>query len=319
MNPPRNWEYTAKFDPNREPVQKYLPEDIVELLQHLNEKERGAIMRGELLESDRAKYFGFRPEDLIRSGCIEDENVKPNNLTCEVHPIFHKDHWPALSQVVYDFLLPSLRLATLFLLHPRLAQFWVTLVYGERVVDPIKTEQSGYLSTRVIDLEPNEENHAAFKDFLNKIGTEQACISFHFSRGSGPLATARHCFGATNYIHYLEVARSMYPVDWKKNPHDRPWHAPITLSADFYASITKRVLHGFVSPESCVHDPFLACLTDWKPEENQRLRFYLFFTVTLVHEVAHAISFIELSRPGRTERAECKEAAVRTKYRKAHR
>ena len=263
MSAPPGWEHELESDPNYRPTGMiFTPEEVLDTLQHMNERDLDQALRGEMISSERQKLFGFKPEDLIRYGCIFDESVKSNNLTNEVHALFSKDHWPGLPQVVYDFLLPSLRLATNFLLHPLLAKFWVTLAFGERVVDTEVSARFGFDKKRVIDVEPTEENLNQLHKFFDYLGKETQCISYHFSTEQNALSTTRECFGLTNFVSRYELpGNSQYPKDWQNVPGepDRPrlWHAPITLNYDFYASIAKRIQHGFVSN---IAQPSISCV-----------------------------------------------------------
>ena len=308
---------SIKHDAQWRRLLKLSPEDVVEAIEALEQRDFDANVRGQLVACERSKYFGFKPEDLIRYGCIIDDNVKPNNLTCKVHPIFHQKHWPGLPQIAYDFLLPSLRLSTNLLNHPLLSRFWVTLLYGERIDDSALTARTGIRQQRILDVRPTPENIRRFRDFIDRIGRETECISFHFSNKTDhPLTAGRDCFGVSNYVHHSEVRdRSMHPKDWKVpeqasgEPQHRLWHAPISLSYDFYASITKRVMHGFVSPRAITPLSHVL-LTSLKPDENQRLRFNLFFAATLIHEVVHGIHFIELNNPARNIDVDCTDKAL---------
>ena len=67
--------------------------------------------------------YGFRAAEINSSGAIFTHNCQMSNLTNEIHPLLSRNRFDDTPDAIYDQLVPSLRLASLFLTQPVLHGF----------------------------------------------------------------------------------------------------------------------------------------------------------------------------------------------------
>ena len=239
--------------------------------QELSQREDQLLAAGTLpLDFQQSRFYGFNPEELLEAGAIFDADTTPTNLVGDVHSIFEHSHWFELPPSMYTFMMPALRLATKFLTHASTSQFWHALFKGERINDIAMSLKYGYVRQRILkDVPVDADTFKLTQDYLRYYGEKTRCISFHFSIPGTALETGKSCHGITNFIHHSHLPEVLHPSDWRAQPvpAKRPYHAPTTLSYEYYVNMARRMNLGF-------------------PDENQRLRFYFALATTICHEVS---------------------------------
>ena len=83
------------------------------------------------------------------------------NLTCEIHPIFARKYWFAISDGEYEQFKPALQLTTMFMNTPASLGFFATSLFGERTYEEYASEKEGEKKFRVHIL--NEARLTPFK------------------------------------------------------------------------------------------------------------------------------------------------------------
>ena len=238
-----------------------------------------------LTNSGERVHYGFRGEELITAKALslDYRPIKPNNLDIDIHPLLRLDHWNNTPDDIYEVLKPALRLATMFLSNERCMRWWSCMLLGEREPDISGTMLLGQPVQRIkapVPITPGNSFKAI--EYLREKGEdvvegEGHLISFRFRDDLWhPFPEgARVCFGITSHIGSWEgplpLERKWTEIFTKKKMN----RAIVRLHADFYVEACK--------------------LRDLKyPDENQKLRFYLFFAVILCHEIAHAIEVTDI-------------------------
>ena len=226
------------------------------------------------IKFDDVSMIGWNPEELIKCGVIEEKNVKPNDLTGDIHPLFAYDHWIDTPKEVYDAWAPAMRLATKFITEPFAMKYWTTLLFGKR--EQITFNEMYGLGRQAIEdwVDVTPEKFIYASDYLDNLGRNHNLITFRFSeenrrREEGQEYESEGIFATTQH-HYMHEY-----LKWKVKPEDlRPRsvgvspyrRCPITLDSDFYV-IALRLLRIKYN------------------EPNLVLRQYFDFAVTLTHEV----------------------------------
>ena len=215
------------------------------------------------MSTKRYQRYGFRPEELLAAGALYSPNAKPSNLTNVIHPFFHRSHFDDTPDIIYDQLVPGLRLATMFLTQPVCCQYWVTLAKGERKQDWSTSNRLGRHCLRIskdVPLTPVNANEVI--EYIKKL--DNASI-IHIT------------FKKDLYLHkpkdVLASTRGVCDVDFEV-PHGltfKPKRSHICLHQDFYTAANK--LSKLKHP-----DPALV------------LRFHFFLACNLIHEIAHAVN-----------------------------
>ena len=231
--------------------------------------------RGASLRSGIPRVFGFKPEDLIRAGIKEKMNVKPNNLTADIHPILQPNHWYSVPDDVYNTLTPGLRLASTLLTHPCAMQFYIDLLFGERVLDYAKTIENDSPQQRIPDTLENNKQHAKeAMDYIRQLGSmnlpEHGDLwSFTFDEHLDPDQDGSRCFG---YYHNVKAQSDLVQTNREiverhlANLPSGLQRSRIALHGDLYVEAKK--------------------ITDTQSyPEDQKLRYYFFFATVLLHEV----------------------------------
>lgn len=215
------------------------------------------------ISTNRYQRYGFRPEELLAAGVLYSPNAKPSNLTNEIHPFFHRSHFDDTPDIIYDQLVPGLRLATLFLTQPICCQYWVTLAKGERKQDWTTSNRLGRYCLRIskdVPLTPANANEVI--EYIKKL--DNASIIHITFKKDLYLQKPKDVLAST---------RGICDVDFEV-PHGltfKPKRSHVCLHQDFYTAAKK--LSKLKHP-----DPALI------------LRFSFFLACNLVHEIAHAVN-----------------------------
>jgi len=231
-----------------------------------------------LTNSGERVHFGFKGEELIsaKALALDYRPIKPNNLDVPIHPLFQLDHWNNTPDDVYRVLKPALRLATMFLRQERCMRWWSIMLLGEREPEILGAERSWHPAQRIkapVSITPGNSFQAI--EYLHEKGEdvvegEGHLVSFRF------IEKLTDCSGKGSYYGYTKKVGA-----WEGSlPLEQEWMDHFSKKK-MHRTIVK--LHGDFYNEACK----LRALRF--PDENQKLRFYLFFAVTLCHEVAHAI------------------------------
>ena len=250
--------------------------EILEKRERLGVRDSQLTQRG-VLRSPVPRFFGFKPEDLIKYDILEKEYVESNNLTTDIHPMLIRNHWTNVPDDVYDTLLPALRLVSMFLTHPCAMQFFIDLLFGERELDWDKIIETEVPQQRIpFNLSNNDKQSAGAIDYLRKIGSaidpEHGNIwNFKFNIKLDPEDNGFRCFG---YNRNPRGGSDQAPANKdlvERYLADLPTglqRVAIILHGDFYV-VAKKIL-------DTKHYP-----------EDQKLRFYFLFASVLMHEVRH--------------------------------
>ena len=249
-------------------------EDIVDRRVQAAQRD-GRPGRGNSLRSGIPRVFGFKPEDLMMAGIKEKMDAKPNNLTADIHPMLQPNHWYSVPDDVYNALTPGLRLASTLLTHPCAMQFYIDLLFGERVLDYEKTVKDDSPQQRIPDTLINNNRHANEAiDYIRQLGS--ICLpehgdlwSFSFEEHLDPDQDGSRCFG-----YYHNVIAQSDLVQTNREIVDRHLaQLPSGLQRSRIA------LHGDLYVEA-------KKIADTKSyPEDQKLRFNFFFATVLMHEV----------------------------------
>ena len=201
--------------------------------------------------------FGFEPEELVKKGAIDlPDWIPPKQSSCsldnEVLSLFRKDNFDSNCHDVYGVLLPSLRLASLLMIHPIVSQYWHTLCFGQRDVDTsVPGAEDGRPARRI--RKPyhwTAKGEERIKQMINQLSD---MIKFTFTaKMQGEKRYAEHAV--------LQASWPLRPANDSK----------ITFLEDTY-TVAKKI-------------------SDMGPHADpaQVLRFNFFFAIVLVHEIAHA-------------------------------
>ena len=215
------------------------------------------------MSTKRYQRYGFRPEELLSAGALYSPNARSSNLTNDLHPFFHRRRFDDTPDIIYDQLVPGLRLATMFLTQPVCCQYWVTLAQGQRTHDVAMSKKLGRKCLRIPENVPlTMKNAREVIEYIKKL--DEASI-IHFS------------FRKDLYLNrpkdVLARTRPVCDVDFEipEGLAFRPKKSHVCLHHDFYTAAHK--LSKLVHP-----DPALI------------LRFNFFLACNILHEMAHAIN-----------------------------
>ncbi|MCJ1248372.1 hypothetical protein MMC30_005589 [Trapelia coarctata] len=253
--------------------------DRVFSLKHMWEGNPEMNNRSWLTNSGEQVHFGFKGEELVaaKALALDYRPIKPNNLDGPIHPIFRLYNWNNTPDDIYEVLKPGLRLATMFLSQERCMRWWSTILLGQREPDILGAQRTWHPAQRIkvpVPITPGNSFQAI--EYLHEKGEdvvkgEGHLLSFRFNDklaecGLNGLAI----YGYTKKVGPWE---GLLPTEkeWMDHFSKKKMHRTIVrLHGDFYREACKLQALKY-------------------PDENQKLRFYLFFAVCLCHEVAHAI------------------------------
>ena len=233
--------------------------------------------------------FGFKPEELISSGALQTLGPLPNNLTIPIHPLLQRDNWHNTPDEIFKFLEPALRLASCFFREPLACQWWCTWRYGHREVDSQRVAMNGvpvqYISKAV---ENSEANCVEVIEHLHKLGTITA-------PGEGRLLSIRwygdsFVWEEEEDIELRTACGYMAPRLLSRHPFSaghQYLRVGISMHKNFYIAADR-------------------LMNTKNPDPDIILRFNLFFMVTLLHEVSHALGTMDMYR-GKTRPSCCSE------------
>lgn len=226
---------------------------LLEYRRHWQQQNVEGLMAGTLLGQKR-KNYGFRPEEVVSSGSIETSSCRSSNLRCPIHAIFQLKNFDDCPNYIYDEFKPALRLASLFITAPALISYWVTLAYGERILDVELAVRSGHATYRIAHpVPPTSDKAAKVQGLFLKLAQH---IHFSFRRWA-EMEDSDGCWGSEHQA----------PSQGFRDPWTT--ESSVRLNTAFFV-IAKRY------SQLPFHD------------EASRLRFNLFFAVNICHEIAHA-------------------------------
>ena len=228
-------------------------------------------------DEEAPQRHGFLAEDVINYGAIQMSGARHPNLTNQIHPIFHHNAFDGCEDDVYEQLTPALRLASMFLTQPSCAQFWVTLAYGERLVDQKMTSRMGRLQHRITnDLKFSIDQATKVTDYIQKIAAK---YRVHFTFVQRMMADGVKWAGVTQKVENFSCDAEWSP-NQKRDPTDPDLLRIHTrLSSDWYVAAKKLSKLKF-------------------PDTAQLLRFNFGFAVLITHEICHAIELAHIrTRP----------------------
>ena len=234
----------------------------------------GSISR----ERGRIRGNGFRPTEVMASGALNCFPLRTNDLSYAVHRIFRFENFINCERKVYEELTPALRLASIWLTHPSCRSFFLTILFGKRYIDAEETLKRKSLTTRVdrFEVAPNDQLEIVFDRYMGHMADHS---SFEFDKTIWP-----DCEDVDKAYGCAETFNSFPGIFLGDDV--RPWSesAKFHIMHDFYT-----MAHKFAAMKY--------------PDEAARLRFYFFFAVNIVHEVAHgietrsrAVHFLQLRR-----------------------
>lgn len=206
------------------------------------------------------RRYGFRPEELLWTGALDLDGVKPSDLDIEIHPLLSHDNFDDCPQEVYNQLMPACRLATMFLTKDVCMQYWVTLAKGTRENDIGKTISSGVRQERIREDVPlTAANVAEIRRYLMDLQQAENPIRFTFQ----PAMPLQNAYAASSSICDYNFKHRLHPGRQFR-------HALIFLHQDYYTTAVRLSQLQY-------------------PDEAQKLRFNFLLANTLVHELAHAV------------------------------
>ncbi|KAI9670588.1 MAG: hypothetical protein M1831_005808 [Alyxoria varia] len=231
-------------------------EEILESISHF--KEAINVLKDNFdLDGYDEEGFGFDPVELIMKSAIDFPHWIPkdelsNDLDVELLSMFHIDNFEKNCHDIYPILTPGLKLATLFLTHRSISQYWHTLCFGDREIDPHSQHTMDWQQARRIRHPVNwsRQGEERIRDMMDLLSHH---LTFSFTaKMSADHRYAEHC---------------MLPVSWPIRPSKQN---RIVFLQDTY-TVAKKI--SDIAPFA---DP------------AQVLRFNFFFAVVLTHEIAHA-------------------------------
>ena len=228
-------------------------------------------------DEEAPQRHGFLAEDVINHGAIQLAGARYPNLTNKIHPVFQRNAFDGCEDDVYEQLMPALRLASMFLTQPTCAQFWVTLAYGERLVDQKMTSRMGRLQHRIPkDLTVSIDQATKVTDYIKKIAAE---YRVHFTFVQRMMVDGVKWAGVTQKVENFSC-----DVEWSPNQKRGPADPDLLrihtrLSSDWYVAAKKLSKLKF-------------------PDTAQLLRFNFGFAILITHEICHAIELAHIrTRP----------------------
>ena len=105
---------------------------IIGCLQELQRNLRKEKQEGRSIPQAWIEKCGFDPHELVNSQVICMPDLQQCNLRGDVHALLEYRHWIDVDFQMYEFLRPSLLLATRFLTDAVDSRFWMTMFFGER-------------------------------------------------------------------------------------------------------------------------------------------------------------------------------------------
>ncbi|KAF1356361.1 hypothetical protein BDV97DRAFT_394289 [Delphinella strobiligena] len=219
-----------------------------------------ATLRARVDHGKRSRY-GFSPKQVLKTAIhpAKGSLYEQNTLSNKVHPIFAHNRFVHCPVDIYNVLTPALRLATLFLTDPTSSTYFLTLAFGEREVCEATLAIIGCEVHRIRDDVPWSAELATEFDKQVLEMVKYVDIGFDF------LDPLSRIYGT---MFACDIRRRL-PLDDRQRLFSR-----INLHTDFYTTAKRLVLLGTNAEPAMV------------------MRFYFFFAVNIVHEVAH---FLELS------------------------
>lgn len=215
---------------------------------------------------------------LHHEGYIDIKDIEQINraeLLCnEVHPIFDIAHWMSPTEFHMDSFFEeiqlSLRLATLLITHDDMLDWWVRLKYGRPEYDG---KGRIYLKEN-----PEEKNSNAKDQVRSDLFFLAGKIKFTWLTEPGG------CVG-TFYATMEDLAKSLERNVMSKpngtRSENRFWFNPFSASPGYIIAF----------PLYKYYDLMETRLGDSEVEQSLRFRRLLFFTITMVHELAHALTY----------------------------
>lgn len=228
-------------------------------------------------DEEAPQRHGFLAEDVINYGAIQMPGARYPNLTNKIHPIFQRNSFDGCEDDVYEQLIPALRLASMFLTQPTCVQFWVTLAFGERLVDQKMTSRMGRLQHRIAkDLEVSMDQATKVTDYIKKMAAK---YRVHFTFVPRMMVDGIKWAGVTQKVENFSCDAEWLP-NQKRDPTDPDLLRIHTrLSGDWYVAAKKLSKLKF-------------------PDTAQLLRFNFGFAVLITHEICHAIELAHIrTRP----------------------
>lgn len=240
------------------------PEDFYKLREQcklLDKRKRAAGLLP--MSTKQYQRYGFRPEELLSAGALYSPNAKTSNLNNKLHPFFHRSRFDDTPDIIYDQLVPGLRLATMFMTQPICCQYWVTLANGQRKHDFKTSNRLGRACLRIYkDVPLNLENATEIIEYIRKLD-DASIIHFTFKKNLY-LNTPKDVLART---------RPVCDVDFEipEGLTFRPKRSHVCLHHDFYTAAKKlsRLKH---------------------PDPALLLRFNFFLACNILHEMAHAVN-----------------------------
>ena len=220
---------------------------------------------------------GFLAEEIIRKGAVDLPGARLPNLTNAIHPLFQRDAFDGCEDDVYEQFLPAVRLASMFLTHPTCAQYWVTLAFGERVIDSTMSTRMGRLQHRIPrDLKISTENARKVSQYLLEIGKNyRVHFTFVHRMRSGDMKWA----GVTQKVRDYSCDAEWSADTRREDARSDLLRIHTRLSSDWYVAAKKLSKLKF-------------------PDTAQLLRFNFGFATLLTHEICHAIELAHIrTRP----------------------
>jgi len=227
------------------------------------------------LWNQKISRFGFDGKELHKTDSLVLPSYIPaadafSSLTNEIHSIFRIENFHEIADDVYEVLKPSLRLASLFLLHPACAVYWHTLHFGERVHCKETSLKRNWPSNRILKFKKwSHAGQVALEGSFNRLAN---LVCFNFNQF--PLGL-HNTWGVYGPLREQQGGDGEFA---RCNPVGR---SRIAFQADLYTTAKK-----------------LSLLKD-HADLAQVLRFNLFFAVNAVHEVAHMLEMQHIDHHSR--------------------
>lgn len=213
-------------------------------------------------------------ERLHHNRCLEVTDLSLPNLRNQILPMFGLERWlSGPGQISADFyvrLTPALRLASRLLMEDCILSWFCRLTFGKRRADKSVRPAREYLSPTKFQQTP--EAFAEVRDKLRSLGE---VITFMFAPRRYPLEHYGETYPtkeATSFFHAIRT------LDWPRSNiqhlskrHPQRLHPCVVLQRDFGRYLTSQ---NFDNSTGSL----------W-------YRTQFLFTITLLHEVAHAYSF----------------------------
>ena len=211
--------------------------DPISIIGRLQQLERILIEeenKGQSVPRAWIERCGFDPQELLRSSIISLPGPLPHGLQGEIHPLLEFRHWNGVILEVYEFLRPSLLLATKFLTKAAYSRFWLAMFLGNRIRVTNEATDDHYERVEAC-YSHTESDYKLIQEILDCIGG-QGNISYRFSCPGISSADEGDAFPGAYAWTCLAGPDEMEKPIWSRNRR-----IPVVIAHDFLIIILHRI------------------------------------------------------------------------------